>query len=145
MGEVRVPIGSDGLAVKVDGYHYDARPKDDSIEYLGFQRHVRNDRIGIGLSYPFLLNNTRSLTGTLGYTRPIPKIATKPTTATAGCNRTRAAMPNSGISSCPESMATDVTLGVAKGFDAAGAKRKSRPITGFPRCRSWTWISSDST
>ena len=90
MGEVRVPIGSDGLAVKVDGYHYDARPKDDSIEYLGFQRHVRNDRIGIGLSYPFLLNNTRSLTGTLGYTRPIPKIATKPTTATAGCNRTRA-------------------------------------------------------
>ena len=147
MGEVRVPIGSDGLAVKVDGYHYDARPKDDSIEYLGFQRHVRNDRIGIGLSYPFLLNNTRSLTGTLGYTRPIPKIATKPTTATAGCNRTRVRAVNAELRyiQLSESMATDVTLGVAKGFDAAGAKRKSRPITGFPRCRSWTWISSDST
>ena len=52
MGEIRVPIGSDGLAVKVDGYHYDARPKDDAIEYLGFQRRVRNDRIGLGVSYP---------------------------------------------------------------------------------------------
>ena len=103
MGEIRVPIGSDGLAVKVDGYHYDARPKDDAIEYLGFQRRVRNDRIGLGVSYPFLLNNTRSLTGTLGYTRPIPRTATKPTTAIAGCNRTRAcapSMPSSGISSC---------------------------------------------
>ena len=147
MGEIRVPIGSDGLAVKVDGYHYDARPKDDAIEYLGFQRRVRNDRIGLGVSYPFLLNNTRSLTGTLGYTRPIPRTATKPTTAIAGCNRTRACAVNAELRyiQLSESMATDVTLGVAKGFDAAGAKRKSRPITGFPRCLSWTWISSAST
>ena len=103
MGEIRVPIGSDGLAVKVDGYHYDARPKDDAIEYLGFQRRVRNDRIGLGVSYPFLLNNTRSLTGTLGVYAANSRTATKPTTAIAGCNRTRAcapSMPSSGISSC---------------------------------------------
>jgi len=61
-----VPIGADGLALKIDGYHYDARPEDDAIEYLGFERRVKNDRVGLGVSYPFLLNNSRSLTGTLG-------------------------------------------------------------------------------
>ncbi len=65
-GEVHVPIGHDGLAVKVDGYHYEAQPHDAAVESLGFRRTVTNDRLGLGLSYPLLLNNRRSLTGTLG-------------------------------------------------------------------------------
>src|SRR5690606_9738151 len=33
-GDVQVPIGPDGLAVKVDGYTYRARPDDQALEYL---------------------------------------------------------------------------------------------------------------
>ncbi|WP_338879301.1 ShlB/FhaC/HecB family hemolysin secretion/activation protein [Achromobacter veterisilvae] len=125
-GEIRVPIGADGLAVKVDGYHYDARPKDDAIEYLGFERRVKNDRIGIGVSYPFLLNNTRSLTGTLG----VYAANSKDRYDSRGTDRwlqqdarVRAASAELRYIQLSESQATDVALSVAKGFDAAGAKK----------------------
>ncbi|WP_440588371.1 ShlB/FhaC/HecB family hemolysin secretion/activation protein [Bordetella genomosp. 11] len=65
-GDITIPIGADGLSLKIDGFHYKARPEDDAVEQLGFDRTVRTDRIGIGLSYPFLLDNRQSLTGTLG-------------------------------------------------------------------------------
>ena len=130
----------------MDGYHYDARPKDDSIEYLGFQRHVRNDRIGIGLSYPFLLNNTRSLTGTLGVYAANSKDRYEASNSDRWLQqdaRVRAVNAELRYIQLSESMATDVTLGVA--MVLTPPRKKSRPITGFPRCRSWTWISSDST
>ena len=44
-----------------------------------------------------------------------------------------------------ESMATDVTLGVAKGFDAAGAKKEISTNYGFSSVPVLTWISSAST
>jgi hemolysin activation/secretion protein len=65
-GEARLPIGHDGLSAKLDGYHYQARPQDAAIQSLGLRRTVTNDRIGLGLSYPLLLNNRRSLTATAG-------------------------------------------------------------------------------
>lgn len=134
MGEIRVPIGSDGLAVKVDGYHYDARPKDDAIEYLGFQRRVRNDRIGLGVSYPFLLNNTRSLTGTLGVYAANSKDRYEANNSDRWLQqdaRVRAVNAELRYIQLSESMATDVTLGVAKGFDAAGAKKEISTNYGF--------------
>ncbi|WP_129239816.1 ShlB/FhaC/HecB family hemolysin secretion/activation protein [Achromobacter veterisilvae] len=125
-GEIRVPIGADGLAVKVDGYHYDARPKDDAIEYLGFERRVKNDRIGIGVSYPFLLNNTRSLTGTLGVYAANSKDRYDSRSTDRWLQqdaRVRAASAELRYIQLSESQATDVALSVAKGFDAAGAKK----------------------
>ncbi|MDT4817607.1 hypothetical protein AGI3411_05889 [Achromobacter agilis] len=125
-GEIRVPIGADGLAVKIDGYHYDAKPKDDTIEYLGFERRVKNDRIGIGVSYPFLLNNTRSLTGTLGVYAANSKDRYDARDSDRWLQqdaRVRAANAELRYIQVSESKTTDVTLGVAKGFDAAGAKK----------------------
>jgi len=125
-GEIRVPIGADGLAVKVDGYHYDARPKDDTIEYLGFERRVKNDRIGIGVSYPFLLNNTRSLTGTLGVYAANSKDRYDARNSDRWLQqdaRVRAANAELRYIQVSESRTTDVTLSVAKGFNTAGAKK----------------------
>ncbi|WP_447920887.1 ShlB/FhaC/HecB family hemolysin secretion/activation protein [Achromobacter aegrifaciens] len=125
-GEIRVPIGADGLAVKIDGYHYDARPQDDAIEMLGFERRVRNDRIGVGVSYPFLLNNTRSLTGTLGVYAANSKDRYESRSTDRWLQQdaqVRAATAEMRYIQVSESKATDVALSVAKGFDAAGAKK----------------------
>ena len=125
-GEIRVPIGADGLALKIDGYHYDARPEDDAIEYLGFERRVKNDRVGLGVSYPFLLNNSRSLTGTLGVYAANSKDRYDARNSDRWLQqdaRVRAANAELRYIQVSESQATDITLGVAKGFDAAGAKK----------------------
>ncbi|CAB3734670.1 ShlB/FhaC/HecB family hemolysin secretion/activation protein [Achromobacter kerstersii] len=126
MGEISVPIGADGLAIKVDGYHYDAKPKDDAVEYLGFERRVKNDRIGIGVSYPFLLNNTRSLTGTLGMYAANSKDRYDSRTTDLWLQqdaRVRAANAELRYVQVGEAASTDVTVSVSKGFDAAGAKK----------------------
>lgn len=126
MGEVSVPIGADGLAIKVDGYHYDAKPQDDAVEYLGFERRVKNDRIGIGVSYPFLLNNTRSLTGTLGMYAANSKDRYESRSTDLWLQqdaRVRAANAELRYYQVSEAAATDVTVSVSKGFDAAGAKK----------------------
>ncbi|MHC0506658.1 MULTISPECIES: ShlB/FhaC/HecB family hemolysin secretion/activation protein [Achromobacter] len=125
-GEIRVPIGADGLAIKIDGYHYDARPQDDAIEMLGFERRVKNDRIGVGVSYPFLLNNTRSLTGTLGVYAANSKDRYEAHSTDRWLQQdaqVRAATAEMRYIQVSETKATDVTLSVAKGFDAAGAKK----------------------
>ncbi len=126
MGEIFVPIGADGLAIKVDGYHYDAKPKDDAVEFLGFERRVKNDRIGIGVSYPFLLNNTRSLTGTLGMYAANSKDRYDSHTTDLWLQqdaRVRAANAELRYVQVGEAASTDVTVSVSKGFDAAGAKK----------------------
>jgi len=133
-GEIRVPIGNDGLAVKVDGYHYDAKPKDDAIEYLGFQRRVKNDRIGIGVSYPFLLNNTRSLTGTLGVYAANSKDRYDAKESDRWLQQdaqVRAANLEMRYIQVSEAATSDVTLAVAKGFDAAGAKKEINTNYGY--------------
>ncbi|MCG2604172.1 MAG: ShlB/FhaC/HecB family hemolysin secretion/activation protein [Achromobacter sp.] len=133
-GEVRVPLGNDGLAVKVDGYHYDARPKDEAIEYLGFSRRVKNDRIGIGVSYPFLLNNTRSLTGTLGVYAANSKDRYDAKNSDRWLQQdaqVRAANLEMRYIQVSESKTTDVTLAVARGFTGAGAKKEINTNYGY--------------
>lgn len=133
-GEIRVPLGNDGLAVKVDGYHYDARPKDEAIEYLGFNRRVKNNRIGIGVSYPFLLNNTRSLTGTLGVYAANSKDRYEAKTSDRWLQQdaqVRAANLEMRYIQVSEAMTSDVTLAVAKGFDTAGAKKEINTNYGY--------------
>jgi len=125
-GEVTVPVGADGLAVKLDGYAYRARPEDDGLEFLGYQRAVRNERAGVGLSYPLLLDNRRSLTGTAGvyaahsrdrYTRDADGLAIEQDV------RVRAARAELRYVENGEKQSRDVTLAVARGFDAMGARQ----------------------
>jgi len=65
-GSIKVPIGHDGMALELEGYHYQARPQDDNLQYLGWNRKVTNQRLGAALSYPLLLNNAHELKGSIG-------------------------------------------------------------------------------
>lgn len=133
-GDIRVPIGSDGLAVKIDGYTYRARPDDQALEYLGFDRKVRNQRIGIGLSYPLLLNNTRSLTVSGGvyatqsrdvYDRDIDGAQFEQDV------RVRAATTQLQYVETGQRQSRDIALSVSRGFDGAGARQTITSNFGF--------------
>lgn len=133
-GDIRVPVGSDGLAVKVDGYTYRARPDDQALEYLGFDRKVRNQRIGVGLSYPLLLNNTRSLTVSGGvyatqsrdiYNRDIDGAQFEQDV------RVRAATTQLHYVETGQRQSRDISLSVSRGFDAAGARQGISSNFGF--------------
>jgi hemolysin activation/secretion protein len=126
-GEVTVPIASNGLALKLDGYHYQAKPQDDTVEALGFDRKVTNDRIGIAVSYPFLLNNQSSLTGSLGmyavnaqdrYDQRGSDLWLQQDT------RVRAATSELRFITVGPTRSTDVTAGVSKGFTGLGARKE---------------------
>lgn len=133
-GEARIPLGRDGLSLKLDGYHYQAEPKDDALEYLGFDRKVTTDRIGVGLSYPFLLNNQRSLTGTIGvyavnakdhYQQPRDDLWLEQKT------RVRAATAELRYIDILPSRTTDVAFSVSRGFETAGARKSIETNYGY--------------
>ncbi len=58
------PIGTDGLLAKLSWSHYRGMPENLPLEQLGYQSRYLTDtqRLGLSLSYPVLLSNTRSLT-----------------------------------------------------------------------------------
>lgn len=64
--QIAVPISNNGLALNIDGYHYEDQPYDQALHDEGFNRKVTTNRVGVGLSYPFLLSNSQSLTGHAG-------------------------------------------------------------------------------
>ncbi|MGB6008441.1 ShlB/FhaC/HecB family hemolysin secretion/activation protein [Castellaniella sp.] len=61
-GQISIPIGHDGLEMIVDGYHYESHPEDGELQDAGLKRRVVNEQLGVGLRYPLLLDNKRSLT-----------------------------------------------------------------------------------
>ncbi|TEA80189.1 ShlB/FhaC/HecB family hemolysin secretion/activation protein [Allopusillimonas ginsengisoli] len=65
-GKMAIPVGNKGFAVELDGYHYEAEPQDALLKSQGWDREVVNHRIGVGVSYPFILDNKRMLKGSLG-------------------------------------------------------------------------------
>lgn len=63
-----VPVGSDGLTARIDASHYRGNPTDNPGLPSYVQRTVVDDKVGLSTSYPILLNNQRSLLGTVsGY------------------------------------------------------------------------------
>jgi len=133
-GEARIPIGHDGLALKIDGYHYQAKPEDDGLQYLGLKRKVTTDRIGVGLSYPLLLNNQRSLTGSVG----VYAVNAKDRYDVPGNGRwlqqntrVRAATAELRYIQIGATRSTDVTASVSHGFSAAGADKRIETNYGY--------------
>lgn len=125
--EITVPISNNGMALKIDGYHYRAEPQDDTISALGFNRKVNTDRIGAAVSYPFLMNNRQLLTGSLGvyavnskdrYDAKIGDAFVEQRT------RVRAATADLRYYQVSERASSDVTLAVSRGFDALGARKE---------------------
>ena len=133
-GEAQVPIGADGLAVKVDGYTYRARPDEQALEYLGFNRKVRNERVGVGLSYPILLNNEHSLTASGGvYATQSRDIYTRDQDNAwfEQDVRVRAATAKLQYVQVTPRQSRDVSASVSRGFDVAGADKKLVSNFGF--------------
>ena len=125
-GEVSVPISNNGMALKVDGYHYRAEPRDDVIRSLGFDRRVTTNRIGAAVSYPFLLNNRQLLTGNLG----VYAVNSEDRYDQRGGNafieqntRVRAITTDMRYYQVSDRYSTDVTVGVSRGIDGLGAKK----------------------
>uniref|UniRef100_UPI0039EE26C6 ShlB/FhaC/HecB family hemolysin secretion/activation protein n=1 Tax=Bordetella sputigena TaxID=1416810 RepID=UPI0039EE26C6 len=125
-GDITLPIGNDGLGLKIDGFHYKARPEDDAVEQLGFDRTVKTDRVGIGVSYPFLLDNRQSLTGTLG----VYAVNAQDRYDLRGSDlwlrqdtRVRAATAELRYITVAAARSTDIALSVSRGFDKFGADK----------------------
>jgi len=131
--ELTIPISNDGLALKLDGYHYKAEPQDDVIRALGFDRTVRTDRIGASVSYPFLLNNRQLLSGSLGmyavnsrdrYDARVGDAFVQQNT------RVRAATADLRYYQVSQAYSTDVTVSVSRGLDGLGARKNIETSAG---------------
>lgn len=131
--ELTVPISNDGMALKIDGYHYRAEPEDDAVRALGFDRTVRTDRIGAAVSFPFLMNNRQLLTGSLGlyavnsrdrYDARVGDAFVQQNT------RVRAATADIRYFQVSEKYSSDVTLAVSRGLDALGARKNVETSVG---------------
>ncbi|MDQ2185188.1 ShlB/FhaC/HecB family hemolysin secretion/activation protein [Alcaligenaceae bacterium A4P071] len=133
-GEVTVPIGNQGTAIKLDGYHYRAEPSDEAVQALGFDRRVRNNRIGLGVSHPFLLNNRQSLTGTFG----VYAVDSSDLYTQRGGDRTleqdtrvRAATVEMRYFQVSDTRSSEIKLGVSRGVDGLGARKTIESNYGY--------------
>jgi hypothetical protein len=59
------PIGSNGLIAHIDASRYRGKPTDNPGLPGSIRRTVIQEKLGVSASYPLLLNNTRSLIGTV--------------------------------------------------------------------------------
>lgn len=133
-GEVTVPVGNQGTAIKLDGYHYRAEPSDEAVQALGFDRRVRNNRIGLGVSHPFLLNNRQSLTGTFG----VYAVDSSDLYTQRGGDRTleqdtrvRAATVEMRYFQVSDTRSSEIKLGVSRGVDGLGARKTIESNYGY--------------
>lgn len=134
-GTVTVPIGSNGLALEVDGHHYRSEPRDHALYAQGWDRTVANDRIGAGVSYPLILDNRRLLSISLGVyaTRSKDQYLCEQCPVAGGGTynnawirqetRLRVARLGLRYRDASQTQSRDITLGIHKGFDAAGASK----------------------
>ncbi|MBP6020557.1 MAG: ShlB/FhaC/HecB family hemolysin secretion/activation protein [Burkholderiaceae bacterium] len=125
-GSATVPLGSQGLAIEVDGYHYDAHPKDSVLQSQGWDRRVVNERLGLGLTYPLLLSNTSMVTASAGayVGQSIDEYHREADNAWLQ-QRTHLRVLRAGLSvrNVTESQARELSINVYKGLDAMGAKK----------------------
>lgn len=125
-GEITVPIGADGLALEVSGYHYKAEPEDAQLESLGYTRKIYNERLDVGLTYPLLLDNTRRLDLRAGfygvqtlddYTHESGRLWLEEK------NRLRVARVELRYQGQSATQSHHLRLGMNQGFDAFGASK----------------------
>lgn len=125
-GAVSVPMGNDGVAVELDGYHYEAHPEDAVLQVQGWERRVVNERIGLGVSYPFILNNKSLLTATAGIyaAQSIDEYHREADNAWLQ-QRTHLRVLRAGLRyrEVGEKQSRDISLNMYKGLDALGAKK----------------------
>ncbi|MBN4664734.1 ShlB/FhaC/HecB family hemolysin secretion/activation protein [Pandoraea nosoerga] len=118
------PLGSNGLQARVDASHYRGQPDDQGLP--GLTRHLDTKRLAVGVSYPLLLNNQRSLTisgGMYGVnSRDRYEVPDSPNFINSQTN-VRAAQAQLAYNEVTEKQTRSATLGVFKGFNGMGASQ----------------------
>ncbi|WP_342051531.1 MULTISPECIES: ShlB/FhaC/HecB family hemolysin secretion/activation protein [unclassified Cupriavidus] len=127
------PIGTEGMLAKLYASHYRGNPQNSTLAPIGFESRYVNDskRVGTSLSYPFILSNRHTLTGTGGfylneqferYTQAVQPGAGRE--VTLGTN-VRVASAELAYQFRGEGVTRSATLGVFKGIDGLGANREN--------------------
>lgn len=120
------PLGSNGLAAKVEASHYRGQPDDQTLDTEGLDRHIDNKRIAIGLSYPLLLNNQQNLSisgGMYGVdTIDRYEVPGSPNFIDSR-QRVRAGQVQLSYTEVTDKQTRSATLGVFKGFNGLGAQQ----------------------
>ncbi|KWI28792.1 ShlB/FhaC/HecB family hemolysin secretion/activation protein [Burkholderia stagnalis] len=126
-----VPVGSSGLVTRLDASTYRGKPTDNPGLPSYVERTVKNEKLGLSASYPLLLNNQRSLLGTVsGYASHNEDRYQNQITGATLENRSqvRVLQMQLDYTSVGPKQVRKLSVNVAKGFDILGAS-KSQDIT----------------
>ncbi|KVN30819.1 sugar transporter [Burkholderia pyrrocinia] len=126
-----VPVGSSGLVTRLDASTYRGKPTDNPGLPSYVERTVKNEKLGLSASYPLLLNNQRSLLGTVsGYASHNEDRYQNQITGATLENRSqvRVLQMQLDYTSVSPKQVRKLSVNVAKGFDILGAS-KSQDIT----------------
>ncbi|MGZ2744659.1 ShlB/FhaC/HecB family hemolysin secretion/activation protein [Burkholderia stagnalis] len=126
-----VPVGSSGLVTRLDASTYRGKPTDNPGLPSFVERTVKNEKLGLSASYPLLLNNQRSLLGTVsGYGSHNEDRYQNQITGATLDNRSqvRVLQMQLDYTSVSPTQVRKLSVNVAKGFDILGAS-KSQDIT----------------
>ncbi|GAA0498835.1 ShlB/FhaC/HecB family hemolysin secretion/activation protein [Pigmentiphaga sp. GD03639] len=125
---VAVPVGSDGMTVRAEAYSYAANPENDSLNAQNIDRRVRNQRAGLSVSYPFLLANRESLTGTAGFyaSRNNDTYSSRITgNQVTLSNHLRVLRAELAYAQASDTQSRRITAGIYKGVDGLGAEQSA--------------------
>ena len=120
------PLGSDGLAAKVDATHFRGEPRTTPGLPSSVHRRTEQDRVGVTVNYPIILNNTRSLTvSASGYAVRNDDRYTGDTGAFVGLRSQSRVLQTEAVyvESTPKTTRR-VSLTLGKGLDALGASKE---------------------
>lgn len=125
-GSLELPLGANGLALTIDGFHYRSQPENDALGYLGWERKLTNERIGADLSYPFVLSNTHLLKGSIGMYAARTRDEHLRTTDNAWLAEDaelRVAHAQLQYRDTSPEQSREATLSIHKGIDGLGARK----------------------
>lgn len=125
-GKASLPLGNNGLSLDVEGYHYRSTPDDSLLTQLGWDRRVTNERIGVGLSYPVIAENQRSLKASVsvGASRSIDEYHNQINRGyIVQVTDLRVLSGDLNYRSSSRRQSHDVQLAMHKGIDGLGAKQ----------------------
>ncbi|KVP16082.1 ShlB/FhaC/HecB family hemolysin secretion/activation protein [Burkholderia ubonensis] len=148
-----VPVGSSGLVTRLDASTYRGKPADNPGLPSYVQRTVKNEKLGLSASYPLLLNNQRSLLGTVsGYASHNEDRYQNQLNGATLDNRTqvRVLQMQLDYTSVSPTQVRKLSVNVAKGFDILGASKAQdisvgNTTTSVPSPISLTFVRTGAT
>ncbi|MBU9665060.1 ShlB/FhaC/HecB family hemolysin secretion/activation protein [Burkholderia multivorans] len=148
-----VPVGSSGLITRLDASTYRGKPTDNPGLPSYIERTVKNEKLGLSASYPLLLNNQRSLLGTVSaYASHNEDNYQNRITGATLDNRSqvRVLQLQFDYTSVQPKQVRKLSFNVAKAFDILGASKSqvgtaSGVTTTYPDPISLTFVRTGAT